>query len=282
MAQLFAERLFDLPTLPAGWQLIAIGIGPRFEVLLLTRVGSDGPPSRYRVYENRDRSLRAVDLHAPSAVAYQFIQPVGEGNLFLASAWKSPGAVGAGHVWTRSGKLLREVDIGEGIEDVQATSTSEIWVSQFDEGVFRRGGSGLACFTEDGRRVFAFSDVVRETNVPAIDDCYALNVVSDDDVWLYYYSAFPLVRLVGKKLAGIWSTGRISGARTFAVGERSVLFVGGYENPRAITRLFPESSRTETMHVSAEGSPLEFTRACGRGDRLFLAAPSALWSVLAD
>ena len=131
MAQLFAERLFDLPTLPAGWQLVAIGIGPRFEVLLLTREGSDGPPFRYRVYENRDRSLRAFDLHAPSAVAYQFIQPIGEGNLFLASAWTSPGAVGAGHVWTRSGKLLREVDIGEGIEDVQATSTSEIWVSRF-------------------------------------------------------------------------------------------------------------------------------------------------------
>jgi hypothetical protein len=284
-----ASRSLDLPTLPSGWEVAAVGIGPESDVLILaadelfeTRQ-EVGRVSRYRVYRlTQESPAESLELTAPARAAYMFVQPMGDDVLLVASRAYG-GLERNAHLWSRDGHLVASFSLGDGIEDVQVSASSEIWVSYFDEGVFSdRGEPGLACFDKAGHRTFAYTDVVDRNEVPPIDDCYALNVVSSDEVWLYYYSAFPLVRLVDKQLAGIWPRAPGLGAHAFAVGERTVIFAGDYGDRSAITRYFPESGRSEMAHAIGNGLQLEFTRASGRADSLYLVANSAIWLVQAD
>ena len=64
--------------------------------------------------------------------------------------------------------------------------TVKVWVSYFDEGVFR-GSSGLGSgppalgrYDAEGVQRFNFN----AANEWMIADCYAFNVVSDEEVWL--------------------------------------------------------------------------------------------------
>jgi hypothetical protein len=284
-----ASRSLDVPALPSGWEVAAMGIGPQFEVLILA---ADAPfetrrevgrVSRYRVYRLAQESTEeSLELTAPARAAYMFVQPMGEDVLLVAST-AYEGLERNAHLWSWDGHLVASLSLGDGIEDVQVTASSEIWVSYFDEGVFSdRGEPGLACFDKGGERIFAYTDLDNRDGVPPIDDCYALNVVSSNEVWLYYYSAFPLVRLVDKRVAGIWPRAPGLGAHAFAVGERSVLFAGDYGDRTAITRYFPESGRSEMAHAIGDGLRLDFTRAIGRANRLYLVANSAIWLVQAD
>lgn len=154
-----------------------------------------------------------------------------------------------------------------------------------DEGIFSAIEPGLACFDRTDKRVFSFADSVandENPDVPPIHDCYALNVLSENEVWIYYYSAFPLVRLVDKRLDGIWHRVPGLGAHAFAVGEKSVVFAGDYGDRSLITRYFPESGRIEMGHAIGDGQPLEFTRGIGRADRLYLVANATFWLLHAD
>jgi hypothetical protein len=97
-----------------------------------------------------------------------------------------------------SGDVLEAFHAGDGVEDVQTTGSGEIWISYFDEGIFRGddlGQGGLVCLDDAGRQRFSFNQLATAADLPPIYDCYALNVASDDDVWLHYYDAFQLVHL---------------------------------------------------------------------------------------
>ena len=286
--QFRAERVFGMPELPAGWEFAAAGVGPDFALLI---VAADGPfdarrsghSSRYRVYKATGGSLEGFDFVAPVGAAYTHAQPIGDGDFLLVAPWPSKGVEKNGHIWRSDGTLVRQIALGEGINQVQTSSRSEVWVGYNDEGVYRAGEPGLRCFDPDGKRTFSFADsVANDDVVPIIDDCYALNVSSDNEIWVYYYSAFPLVRLVDKRLAGIWTRVPGLGAHAFAVGEKSVLFAGDYGDRSSITRYFPESGRIEMGHAIGDGQQLEFTRAIGRADRLHLIASSAMWLLRAD
>lgn len=138
-----------------------------------------------------------------------------------------------GRIYSRDGEFLREILLGDGLQTVQATSNGVIWTSYFDEGVFGNygwtdpvGASGLVAWGSDGNRVFAFQP--RE-DLDSICDCYALNVESEDDVWFYYYTEFPLIRLRRREIESIWKM-PVGGSDAFAVSAGHVLFRGGYEN----------------------------------------------------
>jgi hypothetical protein len=64
---------------------------------------------------------------------------------------------------------------------------------------------------------------------PPVDDCYALNV-TDTDVWAYYESGFPIVRL-GPDGLRAWRT-RIKGATALVVNSTTVGLAGGYDHER--------------------------------------------------
>jgi hypothetical protein len=288
--QLAAERLFDLPTLPTGWELAATGVGPDFAVLIVAADASfderrAGRSSRYRLYKRVGESFDSFEFVVGRRAAYTYVQPIGDrGNQFLlVTPSLYEGMDNNGDIWSSDGTLVRQLSLGEGIEHVQTSVRSDVWVGYNDEGIYTAGEPGLTCFDVDGKRVFSFADAVaNDDDVPFIDDCYALNVVSDNEVWLYYYSDFPLVRLVDKRLAGIWPRTPGVGAHAFAIAERSVLFAGDYGDRSSITRYFPESGRIEAAHAIGDGMPLEFRRAIGRGDRLYLLTDSAIWLLQPD
>jgi hypothetical protein len=111
-------------------------------------------------------------------------------------------------IFDEKGNLLSSIVAGDGIEHVQTTAADEIWIGYFDEGVYSGGElehSGLVCLTERGQHSLRYwFDIAEPNGLPSIDDCYALNVPAEDDVWVDYYSNFPLVRLRNKKLAPAW------------------------------------------------------------------------------
>jgi hypothetical protein len=288
--ELKAERLFQLPTLPAGWEHAATGVGHDFAFLVVAADASfdarrAGQPSRHRVYKRVGRSFEDFEFVATDRAAYMFVQPFGDQKFLLVTPWLYKGVTNTGHIWSSDGAFVGQIPLGQGIEHVQTSAHSEVWVGYNDEGIFSAAQPGLACFDRTGKRIFSFEDSFPadgKKDVPPVHDCYALNVSSENEVWAYYYSAFPLVRLVDKKLAGIWPRVPGLGAHAIAIGERSVLFAGDYGVRTAITRYFPESGRSEMAHAIGDGSPLDCTRAIGRADRLYLVANSAVWLLRAD
>jgi hypothetical protein len=143
-------------------------------------------------------------------------------------------------VYSREGVPLRELTLGDGIADVQATSGGQVWVSYFDEGVIGNrgwgGGGPLTPIGEDGLVRFDAWGQRQESGVTMalggerrIVDCYALNVVSDAETWFYSYTDFPLVRLRPGRPATVWES-PVRGAHAIAVSDTHVLFGGCYDD----------------------------------------------------
>lgn len=162
---------------------------------------------------------------------YHFVQPMPENDLLLVYARSQYYAKDEydlnAAVFAPDGTLKREFLLGDGIEHVQTTANGDIWTGYFDEGVIGNrgwtqpiGAPGLIQWDRAGNQQYAYDY--------AIVDCYALNVTSDRDTWLYYYTDFPLVHLHDKHIVGSWHS-PIRGAHAFAIYENYVLFCGGYE-----------------------------------------------------
>src|SRR5262249_19851523 len=135
-------------------------------------------------------------------------------------------------VYAASGAWMREMLLGDGIEGVQTTSTGLIWASYFDEGVFGNNGwrtpvgaSGLVAWDSNGTKCYEFQPPV---GLDRISDCYAMNVDSDETVWCYYYTGFPLVRIRQQRVEHVWSM-PLCGSRAFAVWRDYALFCGTYD-----------------------------------------------------
>jgi hypothetical protein len=136
-----------------------------------------------------------------------------------------------GRVFSTRGEFQREFLLGDGIQDVQTTASGGIWVSYFDEGIFGNFGwnepvgyPGVILWDSDGNIVYRFEP---DMGLDHMADCYALNVAGESDVWCYYYTAFPLVRIHNLSIKGVWNS-RISGSSGFAIWKDWVLFIGGY------------------------------------------------------
>src|SRR5262249_35994660 len=138
-------------------------------------------------------------------------------------------------VYEADGRPAASFHTGDGVADVQATREGRIWVSYFDEGVFGDtplSRHGLVCLDLRGSAVFRFGDLADDV-VRSMADCYALNVCSGKEVWLCYYTDFPLVELMEGRLAGSWPA-PVAGAHAFAVGGGRVLLGGSYQKKQSL------------------------------------------------
>jgi hypothetical protein len=100
-------------------------------------------------------------------------------------------------IFSQQGVLLTEFSVGDGVEDLLATSDRLI-VTYFDEGVFgfgnESGNEGLAVFGTDGRLEFGYHTQFGWSD-HEIADCYAASLDSEGRVVFCAYSSFDLVRL---------------------------------------------------------------------------------------
>jgi len=133
-------------------------------------------------------------------------------------------------IFDNTGKLIREFFLGDGIQDVKVTHRSFIWTSYFDEGIFGNfgwahpvGANGLILWDKYGAQQYAYGQPVEHF----IDDCYAMNVVNDSEVWFYFYSDFNLAHFDNGQIEYIPVP--VYGADGFVVYGDYFLFRGGYE-----------------------------------------------------
>lgn len=276
--ELVFSRHATLPT-EDGWSLVGVTVhegGTAYALMSDSDVQHPGNRlTRYRLFD-LDRG-EAIFETTPLRAWLLSGRPLGE-DFLLTGAWPF-GDFQTGCVVEAGGAVRRTIDLGGGIEDVQVAD-DEIWVSYFDEGVFKRGEPGLACFDQDGARTFSFRDIAitgPESLVPDIADCYALNVTAPADVWLYYYTEFPLVHLRGRNVAGSWMPAPVVGAHAVAVREPFVVFLGGYgPASRALRYDLRTRAVTELHSVNDNGVELNGRRSA-RGARTYVVEHDALW-----
>lgn len=119
----------------------------------------------------------------------------------------------------------REFHLGDSIQNISANKTSEIWVSYFDESISWRydnlDSAGVACFDKEGNITYLYNDNF-------ILDCYAMNLVSNNELWFYYYNDFNLICLNNKKEVKSYKF-PLKGFNNFSIWKNYVLTSGGYE-----------------------------------------------------
>src|SRR5919204_7050215 len=209
----------SLTPLIGDGQLVAFNVGPDGVVYLVValrpldyRLQQPGGASFAKTVPEQPQTYRVIGLSGPRPILdvviegerfnIHDVQPLVDELLLVCarSHYRGPDDFEKnGRVYTRHGKFSREVLLGDGIQSVQTTPGGIIWTSYFDEGVFGNygwdnpvGASGLVAWDSAGNKLYEFQP---GAGLDAICDCYALNVESEDDVWLYYYTEFPLVRL---------------------------------------------------------------------------------------
>ena len=237
----------------------------------------------YTVIHWNSRDLRRVEVDNEAIVA-SYVQPTSRGFLLVGARchWRPEGAEENAVEYDWSGLELRRFTAGDGIQDVRTTPNGAVWASFFDEGVFGNygwshpgpeciGSSGCVRFDAEGQPSFHFSP--EDAGTDAICDAYAMNVVGDDNVWLYFYTDFPIVH-ISNGTYRVWECG-IAGAQALAVNESRVLLFGDYAqgNLARILRLGSDGKsilEAEMLMTDESGVAIDNARAFGVGKALFL------------
>lgn len=187
-------------------------------------------------------------------------------------------------IYDANGTLQNQFLLGDGIQHLQADEGGNIWVGYFDEGVYGNfgwggtgdaaplGATGLVCFNAQGGKLWEYQPV---SGTDFISDVYALNVFAKE-VWAYYYTDFPLVRIRWDRNVQAWAT-KIAGARAFAVGNEKALMFGGYGDHRTSCRVLrlcnTEAVFDQRIALSLpEGGNLADATVTGRGNVLHVFA----------
>lgn len=219
---------------------------------------------------------------------YSCVQPLGEELLLVGARSHYYGRDNYdlnAAVFSQEGRALRRFLLGDGIQDVQTTPGGLIWTSFFDEGVFGNygwgrpvGESGLIAWDRNGIRVFTNSEA-------DIADCYALNVVSDEEVWFYYYTDFKLCALSGpadRPKVSFLDPNRSGSALVVTDGYRFLMDNGYYEHDRyTLMRQEKPGVLTlgeEIVFAKENGERIQTVTNDGRGERLLLFEESKLYT----
>jgi hypothetical protein len=302
-------RLFpiaDLGPVSSGGEIVAVNVGPDGSIYAVVasrpldyRLERQGGASFAKTIPAQPQNYRVVGMSRGKAVVdvrianekfnIHDVQPLSSDELLLAccrSHYYGPDDFEKnGRVYNRDGVFVREILLGDGIQSVQATSDGMIWANYFDEGVFGNfgwelpiGAPGLIAWDALGMKRYEF---VPTAGLDSICDCYALNVESNGNVWCYYYTEFPLVRIRGFQIDGIWHPG-VGGSDAFAVADGYALFRGGYEDRDNYCLIeLRDDGRGEKVaefRLRDEfGEQLIAERAIGRGSSLHLLAGTRVY-----
>ncbi len=245
--------IVDLSPFLGEGELVALNVGPDSQLYALialnkleyrwTSTGGAGfattqptEPQSYRVVAFFEGDVTLDVRIEQERFNIHDIQPLPGNELLLAcgrSHYRGPNDFEKnGRVYSSTGRLRREILLGDGIQDMQTTSNGTIWTSYFDEGVFGNfgwenpvGSSGLVAWDSHGSKLFEYQPT---DGLDSICDCYALNVASDSSTWIYYYTEFPLVQLENRQVVSHWQI-PLGGSGAFAVSNGMALFSGGYK-----------------------------------------------------
>ncbi len=231
------SKVFDLAGIPYNFHLVSLSADWSGRPLLLFAEGKPPqpefhrdmeawfrwyrtPPKAHHVFYQEGGQLRSIAFDGSQGVSTLHVQRFENGWLL------GEGRGGRASFHDARGALHLTVELGDAIESIQTTTDGRIWVSYFDEGVFGSGigRQGLVCFDSSGKDVFRYADFAEQNGLPMICDCYALNVDMSGDVWLNYYTDFPLVRLHDNKLDRMWAKFGVLG-NAFAIRGDEIIYM---------------------------------------------------------
>lgn len=293
-----AKKVANFADVIGERHLTAVSVGPRLDPVIISLASN---PSNHRIEKNGGSfAKRRADCPNEYAIHFQagddwselslpetkenlhHVQPLGKDQWLAVRARSAGDGDPNAHMFNANGRLVRSFPAGDGIQDVQTDEAGKIWVSYFDEGVFgdcKLSRSGLVCLDGHGRCVFDFFDVPHEC-VRSMADCYALNVCSSREVWLCYYTDFPLVQLLDHKVGGVWRSFPVAGSPAFAVLGQRTLFSGGYKKRESLFDVDLKTLRPrELVPVDHNGSRIRKFWAFGRRSSLFLGTEESLYVV---
>lgn len=298
LPQLKFRRRLDFSQLPKDWTVSRVAIDWKGSPLVLVEEGKspypnvnaspdariiwlNTAPKAHHLIHWDGLSQRTVRFEKSTGILTFHVQPFGEGWLL--------GDVrgGRAEVYDGAGRPQRTLDLGDASNDIQTTPNGKIWVSYFDEGVYGGGpGSqqGIVCFDSSGRQIFKYFNFAEENKLPFIDDCYAMDVVSEDEVWLSYYSDFPLVSIRSFRLHRAWKDFGCMD-RAFSVFEGAVVFPKCYTrnegDSQLLRRTLSESPQTEQLEATDDDGRTiggQF-KAAARGAKFYLWTETALYEL---
>ncbi|MGM9988502.1 MAG: hypothetical protein ACI35O_14940 [Bacillaceae bacterium] len=222
-------------------------------------------------------------IHLPKTTnIYKYVQPLGEHWLLIEPRVKDNLDKNA-HIYSSSGGELNSFHIGDGIKDVQTTADEHIWVSYFDEGIVGDtiAANGVNCFNREGHTRFSFHtqyhDLIVEGQLSAIDDCYAINVTSNEDVFVYYYGHFPLVHIKNRSELSLWENVEMEGSHAFAVHNEFVLFDSEFNSSNEVYLFNLNSKELKEYLLNFEGEFFQFDYAFARQNKMYFKKDTALY-----
>lgn len=293
MAKLSFKKILDLPSLPDDRSVVRVASDWSGQPLVLIAEGKpqrpvppfDTPtwvkwlrtqPRAHSLIYMEDGTPRQVRFDDAVGISTFHVQPIEDG-------WLVGERRGTFTLYDHTGARQRSFELGDASEDMQTTPDGKIWVSYFDEGVFGRtiAREGVVCFDLNGTPQFRYAEFAEMNKLPFVADCYAMNVASRGDVWLNYYTEFPLVHIsdgVAEKV--VLEFGSVG--NDFAVRDGQVVYS---KNGQLVTRSIEPSSNPETLATSDENQnplvPLVHAHVgfVGRGDAILLNTGTAIYGL---
>jgi hypothetical protein len=299
MTQLKFSKRFEMSELPTDWRVSRVTTDWHGNPLILVQEGKPPEPPHSAPMDARiswlnarpkahhlihwdGKSPRTVTFEQSTGLTTFHVQPFIDGWLLCEARG------GCAVAYDRTGRPDRTLDLGDASNDVQTTSTGQIWVSYFDEGVYGSGiGSqqGVVCFDSTGHPIFKYFDFAEQHQLPFIDDCYSMNVANDDEVWLSYYAAFPLVHINRFQLQRAWKEfGGMDGA--FGLAHDAVVFSKCYtrvnnERPQLLRRTLADTPQTVPIEpIDEQGKIIQGPfHTAARGPHFFLHTNTTLYGM---
>lgn len=303
-----AEEIVNLTEIAEGWEVVDVSVDHSgtaialFEQQTPAFLSISGSTHAEEEKADRDRFRYRIIKLTPGSVRFEmsFESPNWCQQI---SGWREDDFVLATYideledfyVRTIPDAGLRQDAMRVGVGRIDGTASGRIWAMYSDEEYF--WAPGVMCWNAIGQPLLDWQKWRRHRLVPGVFDCYASNIVSDEEAWFWYYTdtsdlRFALVRLRGLELNRWWQDLPVAYSHAFAVSSVYVLFHGGYHDSDETARRGPRYADDhfhlvdlermdfrEFYPISADGRPLMPELSFGRGPKLYFQDSGVLYAV---
>lgn len=208
---------------------------------------------KYEIYHIKDGSIHSKMVLDNLDVDFHFLRVLNNNEFLIVGArcrYHSEDNIDNNAVVVdERGNIKRKFILGDGIQDIKIESNSIIWTGYFDEGVYGNygwdnpiGSCGLRSWTLDGNVDYIYNPSNYDY---AIDDCYSLNIASNNEKWFYFYTEFYLGKISNDNVE--YYSIDIDGGNTIAISNNYIVSDEGYGKRSTFSLLRENNSKYEKI-----------------------------------
>jgi hypothetical protein len=213
------------------------------------------------------------------------VQPCGKSEYLIASATSfSPEGGFNGFIYDTSGKIVRKLQLGIDLNQLQCDADGHLWVT-YDTTKYRNAPintAGLVCMDTQGKILFRFNTKENRKDAPSVKYGLALNVAADHKVSVCPNRQGSIVKLANGSVDRVMIYGPASGCSAMAITGTSILFdkCDMAEN----RMMFADMEHNKSFYVSPvddSGNVIELEQRgfAARGSRLYFTDKKAVYFV---